>query len=74
MLCITNFPKQINFICGYSGSQPGDPNRAAQAIVKSFESKETPLRLLFGAAALKGARAKLDTLKEYSDAWAETTV
>lgn len=63
-----------SFIRGYSGNQPGDPNRAAQAIVKAVESKEPPLRLLLGAAALKGAMAKLDVLKEDFDAWADVTV
>lgn len=63
-----------SFIRGYSGNQPGDPNRAAQAIVKAVESKDPPLRLLLGAAALKGALAKLDVLKKNFDAWSETTV
>ena len=63
-----------SFIRGYSGNQPGDPNRAAQAIVKAVESKEPPLRLLLGAAALKGAMAKLDVLKKDFDAWADVTV
>lgn len=63
-----------SFIRGYSGNQPGDPKRAAQAIVKAVESKEPPLRLLLGAAALKGATAKLDVLKKDYDAWSETTV
>ena len=63
-----------SFIRGYSGNQPGDPNRAAQAIVKAVESKEPPLRLLLGAAALKGAMAKLEILKKDYDAWSETTV
>jgi len=63
-----------SFIRGYSGNQPGDPNRAAQAIVKAVESKEPPLRLLLGAAALKGAMSKLDVLKKDFDAWSETTV
>lgn len=63
-----------NFIRGYSGNQPGDPKRAAQAIVKAVESKEPPLRLLLGAAALKGAMGKLDVLKKDFDAWSETTV
>ena len=63
-----------NFIRGYSGNQPGDPDRAAQAIVKAVESKDPPLRLLLGAAALKGAIAKLDVLKKDFDAWSETTV
>jgi len=63
-----------SFIRGYSGNQPGDPKRAAQAIVKAVESLEPPLRLLLGAAALKGATAKLDVLKKDFDAWSETTV
>jgi hypothetical protein len=37
------------------------------------ETPEPPLRLLLGAAALKGARAKLEELKKDFDTWAETT-
>jgi NAD(P)-dependent dehydrogenase (short-subunit alcohol dehydrogenase family) len=61
-------------IRGYSGNQPGDPKRAAKAIVKAVESANPPLRLLLGAAALKGARAKLEELKADFDTWEETTV
>ena len=61
-------------IRGYSGNQPGDPARAAQAIVKAVEAENPPLRLLLGAGALKGARLKLDQLKKDFDAWEETTV
>jgi len=61
-------------IRGYSGNQPGDPERAAKAIIKAVESKTPPLRLLLGAAALKNARLKLEQLKTDFDAWADTTV
>jgi len=61
-------------IRGYSGNQPGDPARAAQAIMKAVESDEPPLRLLLGAAALKGARNKIALLNKDFDAWEETTV
>ena len=61
-------------IRGYSGNQPGDPERAAKAIIKAVESKNPPLRLLLGAAALKNARLKLEQLKTDFDAWADTTV
>lgn len=61
-------------IRGYSGKQPGDPERAAQAIVKVVEAENPPLRLLLGKAALNGARAKLQELKTDFDAWEETTV
>jgi NAD(P)-dependent dehydrogenase (short-subunit alcohol dehydrogenase family) len=63
-----------NDIRGYSGNQPGDPVRAAKAIVKAVESPHPPLRLLLGAAALKGARIKLEELKKDFDAWEEITV
>jgi NAD(P)-dependent dehydrogenase (short-subunit alcohol dehydrogenase family) len=61
-------------IRGYSGNQPGDPARAAVAIVKAVESENPPLRLLLGAAALNGARNKLELLKKDYDEWAETSI
>lgn len=61
-------------IRGNSGNQSGDPVRAAKAIIKAVESENPPLRLLLGAAALKGARNKLNVLKKDFDAWEETTV
>ena len=56
-----------------SGNQPGDPARAAQAIVKAVESENPPLRLLLGAGALRGARAKIELLKNDIDTWEATT-
>ena len=61
-------------IRGYSGKQPGDPVRAAEAIIKAVEAKEPPLHLLLGKAALKGAHYKLDLMKRNFDAWQDTTV
>ena len=60
-------------IRGYSGKQPGDPVRAAKAIIKAVEADEPPLRLLLGKAALKGARNKLELLKKDFDTWEEIT-
>jgi NAD(P)-dependent dehydrogenase (short-subunit alcohol dehydrogenase family) len=60
-------------IRGYSGKQPGDPVKAAEAIIKAVESPEPPLHLLLGKAALKGARWKIDLMKKDFDAWAPTT-
>jgi NAD(P)-dependent dehydrogenase (short-subunit alcohol dehydrogenase family) len=62
-----------NNIRGYSGKQPGDPVRAAKAIVKAVEAENPPLHLLLGVAALKGARNKLDVLKKDFDTWEATT-
>ena len=61
-------------IRGYSGNQPGDPVRAAKAIIKAVNSENPPLRLLLGKGALKGARNKIADLQKDFDAWEETTV
>lgn len=61
-------------IRGYSGSQPGDPMRAAQAIMKVVDAPNPPYRLLLGKGALKSAHAKMDLLKKDFDTWEETTV
>ena len=66
--------KNRDSIRGYSGQQPGDPTKAAEAIVAAVEAPSPPLRLLLGRAALKGARAKLDELARDFDAWEATTV
>lgn len=65
--------KNTAAVRAYSGKQPGDPVRAAKAIVKAVEAKDPPLRLLLGKAALAGARTKLDMLRKDFDAWAEIT-
>ncbi|HYD52021.1 MAG TPA: oxidoreductase [Gemmatimonadaceae bacterium] len=57
-----------------SGRQPGDPVRAAAAIIQAVEAPEPPLHLLLGKAALRGARWKLDMLKEQFDRWETVTV
>lgn len=62
-----------SMIRGYSGNQPGDPVRAAKAIVKAVESENPPLNLLLGKAALKGARLRLESLQKDFDDWAEVT-
>lgn len=60
-------------IRGWSGAQPGDPKRAATAIIEAVEAKDTPLRLLLGKAALAGARSKIEALKSDFDTWAAVT-
>ncbi len=55
--------KNLKRIRAHSGQQPGDPVRAAQAIVEAIESGAPPHRLLLGNWAFDSAMAKLDTLK-----------
>lgn len=57
-----------------SGRQPGDPARAALAIIKAVEAPEPPLRLLLGAPALRIARQRLEALSLNFETWAETTL
>jgi short-subunit dehydrogenase len=60
-------------IRSYSGKQPGDPVRAAAAIVKAVEDPEPPLRLLLGKLALVGAQEKLAAMQKDFEGWAEVT-
>ena len=56
-----------------SGKQPGDPVRAAHAIVLAVESPRPPHHLLLGVAAFEGAMAKLTDLREDFLAWEDVT-
>ncbi|KJV35694.1 oxidoreductase [Luteibacter yeojuensis] len=53
-----------------SGKQPGDPARAAQAIIEAVNATEPPLRLLLGASAVDVARERFSTLKKNAEQWA----
>jgi NAD(P)-dependent dehydrogenase (short-subunit alcohol dehydrogenase family) len=64
----------VRSIRNSSGQQPGDPARAAAAIIKVVESANPPLHLLLGKNALKGAFIKIEQMKQDFDAWQETTV
>jgi NAD(P)-dependent dehydrogenase (short-subunit alcohol dehydrogenase family) len=57
-----------------SGRQPGDPKRAAEAIIRAVESPEPPLLLLLGNGALKGARFKIAQMERDIAAWESTTI
>lgn len=65
--------KRMEMIRGYSGNQPGDPVRAAVAIVNAVESENPPLRLLLGKAALAGARGKIEALRKDFEGWADVS-
>jgi NAD(P)-dependent dehydrogenase (short-subunit alcohol dehydrogenase family) len=52
-----------------SGNQPGDPVRAAHAIVKAIESSNPPHHLLLGNDAYNFAMAKLEELRKEFSAW-----
>jgi NAD(P)-dependent dehydrogenase (short-subunit alcohol dehydrogenase family) len=51
------------------GNQPGDPERAAAAIIEAVESDDPPLRLPLGQMALENIRVKLETQLEELERW-----
>ncbi len=57
-----------------SGKQPGDPQKAVEAIVAAVSSPEPPMHLLLGKIALTRFRERLKQWTEELDKWEETTV
>ncbi len=58
------------------GNQPGDPTRAARAIIEAVDADRPPMRLPLGQMALDNIRAKLDGQLEELERWrslSETT-
>ncbi|MFZ0971289.1 MAG: oxidoreductase [Solirubrobacteraceae bacterium] len=51
------------------GSQPGDPDRAAAAILGVIDADDPPLRLALGDDAVDAIRAKHDQLRADLDGW-----
>jgi hypothetical protein len=49
--------KTARFQRGYNGKQPGDPTRAAAALLKLASVKEPPLRIVLGIDAFDAAEA-----------------
>ncbi|MBR2813620.1 MAG: SDR family NAD(P)-dependent oxidoreductase [Reyranella sp.] len=54
------------------GRQPGDPARAAQAIIRAVQADKPPFRLALGRSAVQRIRAEIDTQRQELDAWEET--
>lgn len=52
-----------------SGSQPGNPDLAAKAIIKAVKSDRSPIHLLLGKEAVQNARIQLDNVKKDLENW-----
>ncbi len=64
---------RLELTANYSGKQPGDPIRAAEAMIRIVEAESPPKHLVLGSIALDGVRTKLkETLAEV-EAWADTS-
>ena len=56
------------------GKQPGNPTKAAQAIIQAVESPHPPMRLALGTDAMSLIQEKLEWIKTDLDAWQQVTV
>lgn len=56
-----------------SGSQPGDPAKAAQALLKLVAAENPPVRLYLGADALRLVDDKIEAMKAEIVAWEEVS-
>ncbi|MGO4586595.1 oxidoreductase [Arthrobacter sp. 2RAF6] len=54
---------------GLNHAQPGDPAKAARAVVEMAAAAEPPLRLQLGADTLRAVEAKLDSFRKEMDTW-----
>jgi NAD(P)-dependent dehydrogenase (short-subunit alcohol dehydrogenase family) len=53
------------------GRQPGDPARAARAIITALEAGTPPFRLVLGKSAVQRIGAEMDAQRREIDAWEE---
>ena len=60
---------RISTIQAYSGNQPGDPEKAARAIIKVVNSDNPPLRFPLGTVAIQAIRNKLKSVEEEINEW-----
>lgn len=61
----------IDRVTGYSGGQPGDPIKAAKAIILAVNNVNPPLRLPLGRAALDAIWTKLRSVEKNIVDWEE---
>jgi NAD(P)-dependent dehydrogenase (short-subunit alcohol dehydrogenase family) len=57
------------YVQGNDGAQPGDPAKAARAILAALDADEPPLRLVLGADATANVGRRLRAVGEELDAW-----
>jgi NADP-dependent 3-hydroxy acid dehydrogenase YdfG len=56
------------------GNQPGDPVKAAAAMIQVVESKNPPLRLALGEDSVNGIMQKLESMKAELEAWKDVSM
>jgi NAD(P)-dependent dehydrogenase (short-subunit alcohol dehydrogenase family) len=61
------------YMDGVDGTQPGDPRKAAAAILSVLDNPDGPLRLALGDDAVDAIRAKHERLRAELDAWEDVS-
>jgi NAD(P)-dependent dehydrogenase (short-subunit alcohol dehydrogenase family) len=56
-------------LASHAGHEPGDPNKAAAAILAAVDAESPPLRLVLGADAVRYTTDKLSTLMAEMETW-----
>jgi NAD(P)-dependent dehydrogenase (short-subunit alcohol dehydrogenase family) len=65
---------RLRLLQSTSGKQPGDPAKAAKAILMVVNSEHPPLRLLLGKVALDAVRDKFETVEEEFSKWEDISL
>ena len=58
----------------HNGNEPGDPAKAAAAIITALEAPDAPLRLVLGADAVGMVRHKIDAVSKQLAAWEAVSI
>ena len=64
----------LKWIDDMDGKQPGDPDKAAAAIIQAVHSPNPPLRLLLGADAVSLAETKLNSMRTELETWRQVSI
>ena len=66
--------KLLSWVVEMDGQQPGDPHKAAEAMIQAVASENPPLRLVLGADAVNLMESKLQSVKAELDTWKDVSV
>ncbi|HEX7853502.1 MAG TPA: oxidoreductase [Sphingobium sp.] len=65
---------RLDFIAEHSDQSPGDPVRAAEAIITAVDSGNPPFNLILGAFGVKAVRDKLARMSAEIDQWEQVSL
>ncbi len=66
--------KAREYLRTQSGRQPGDPQKAIEAVIDAVNSGKPPKNLLLGKSALQRYRTRLDEIHAELEAWEDVTL